>query len=108
MLLGGGELPVAPDLIDLFVALAKPDGARTAFVLAHEARRAGLQAQLELAGRSLKGQLKHADRIGARYVAIVGDEGAAPVSLKNMESGAQQETHAENVIPTILRGSRLS
>jgi histidyl-tRNA synthetase len=28
-------------------------------------------AQLELAGRSLKGQLKHADRLGARYVAIV-------------------------------------
>jgi histidyl-tRNA synthetase len=108
MLLGTGELPVAPDLIDLFVALAKPDGARTAFVLAHEARRAGLQAQLELAGRSLKGQLKHADRIGARYVAIVGDESSEPVSLKNMESGDQQETRAENVIPTILRGSRLS
>ena len=45
----------------------------TAFELAREARRAGLSAQLELAGRSLKGQLKHADRIGARYVAIVGE-----------------------------------
>ena len=29
---------------------------------------------MELAGRSLKGQLKHADRIGARYVAIIGDD----------------------------------
>ena len=29
---------------------------------------------MELAARSLKGQLKHADRIGARYVAIIGDD----------------------------------
>ena len=39
-----------------------------------EARRAGLSAQLELTGRSLKGQLKQADRLGARYVALVGSD----------------------------------
>ena len=37
------------------------------------ARAPGSRVQQELAGRSLKGQLKHADRAGARYVAIVGD-----------------------------------
>ena len=46
-----------------------------AFAVAAEARRARLNAQLELAGRSRKGQLKQADRLGARYVAIVGDDG---------------------------------
>ena len=61
--------------VDLFVALAAPrTRQRAAFELANEARRAGLSAQMELAGRSLKGQLKHADRIGARYVAIIDDE----------------------------------
>jgi histidyl-tRNA synthetase len=80
--------------------------ARSAFELTHQARRAGLQAQLELTGRSLKGQLKHADRLGARYVAIVGDNGHA--SLKDMQSGEQRDTELQNVIPTILRGSRLS
>jgi histidyl-tRNA synthetase len=65
-----------------------------------------LAAQLELAGRSLKGQLKHADRIGARYVAIVGSD--REVSLKDMESGEQRELELTAVIPTILRGSRLS
>lgn len=114
MLLAAGELPVSPQLIDLFVAVAKPDGARTGFNIAQEARRAGLQAQLELTGRSLKGQLRHADRIGARYVAIVGDGGAPeaaggpPVSLRNMESGDQDEMSPQSVIPTVLRGSRLS
>ena len=105
ILLSAGELPVQADLVDLFVALAGAEAGRGAFSLAHEARRAGLSAQLELAGRSLRGQLKHADRIGARYVAIVGEEGA---SLKNMETGEQRELSQSEVIPTILRGSRLS
>jgi histidyl-tRNA synthetase len=104
ILLAAGELPVQPDLVDLFVALASSDLGRPAFSLAGEARRAGLKAQLELAGRSLRGQLKHADRIGARYVAIVGEEGT---SLKNMETGEQLELAPNEVIPTILRGSRL-
>jgi len=106
MLLAAGELPTPPSLTDLYVAVAKPGGGPTAFQLAREARRAGLRAQLELAGRSLKGQLKHADRLGARYVAIIGD--GASTSLKNMESGEQRELSTPEVIPTILRGSRLS
>jgi histidyl-tRNA synthetase len=104
MLLAARELPHPSELVDLFVALAKRDGARTAFELAVEARRAGLQAQQELAGRSLKGQLKHADRIGARYVAIVGDNGVA--TLKDMESGEQHDTDVGDVIPEILRAGR--
>jgi histidyl-tRNA synthetase len=72
--------------------------------LAREARRAGLAAQLELTGRSIKSALKHADRLGARYVAIVGDS----VRLKDMESAEQRDlASADEVIPIILRGHRL-
>ncbi len=102
MLLAARDLAAPAELVDLFVALAKPDGTRTAFELARDARRAGLQAQLELAGRSLKGQLKHADRIRARWVAIIGENGV--VTLKDMESGQQHDAPVQNVIPTILRG----
>jgi histidyl-tRNA synthetase len=107
ILLAGGEQPVAPEPVDLFVALARRDyaSATVAFELAREARRAGLAAQLDLAGRSLKGQLKHADRLGARYVAIVQESGEA--SLKEMASGDQRELDAKSVIPAILRGTRL-
>jgi len=104
MLLAAGQLPVAPDLVDLYVAVAPGGERRAAFALAIDARRAGLAAQLELAGRSLKGQLRQADRIGARYVAVIGD----PITLREMETGEQQETELEAIIPTILRGSRLS
>ena len=110
MLLAAGATAPTPQLVDLYVALAGREGVRAAFGLVCDARRAGLRAQLELSGRSLKGQLKHADRIHARYVAIVGGEAniGGHVSLKNMESGDQEDTPPQNVIPTILRGSRLS
>ncbi|HWF55339.1 MAG TPA: histidine--tRNA ligase [Solirubrobacteraceae bacterium] len=108
MLLAGGVVPLAEPGVDLFVALAdrRPETARRGFDLSLQARRAGLAAQVELAGRGLKGQLKHADRMRARYVAFVGD--AEQIGLKQMESGDQQELEPGAVIPTILRGSRLS
>ncbi len=109
MLLGAGEQPVPAQVVDLFVALATRESAeahRAGFKLANQARRAGLSAQLELAGRGLKGQLKHADRLGARYVAIIGDP--MQISLKDMDTGDQTELAPEAVIPTILRGSRVA
>jgi histidyl-tRNA synthetase len=106
MVMAASDLPVAPPVTDLYVAIAKPEGAPGAFQLARDARRAGLAAQLELTGRSLKRQLAHADRIGAGYVAIVGD--GPTTSLKEMDSGEQHELTAGEVIPTILRGSRLT
>jgi histidyl-tRNA synthetase len=95
MLLASPPAPVAPPPVDLYVAYAKPELRAEAFKLAVDARRAGHAARLELAGRSLKGQLKQADRAGARYVAIFGDEG---VSLKDMESGDQKTVEAETVM----------
>ena len=105
MVLAAGDLPTSPGVVDLYVAIAEPDASAQAFQLAREARRAGLGAQHELTGRSLRTQLKRADRIGARYVAIVGT--GPPISLRQMDTGEQREMAASAVIPTILRASRL-
>jgi histidyl-tRNA synthetase len=96
-----GAPPAEPEAVDLFVALADQAAAERAFALAREARRAGLKAQQELAGRSLKGQLRHADRIGARYVAIMGEDGHT--SLREMASGEQQDVAPESVIATVAK-----
>ncbi len=102
ILLAADPRPEAEPVVDLFVASAKADGAVDAFALASEARRAGLAVQQELAGRSLKGQLKQADRLGARYVAILGDEG---ISLKDMESGEQEVVEsASAAVARTLKG----
>ncbi len=73
------------ELAPVFIAIAKPEAARMAFTVARELRRAGESVQMEQAGRSFKGQLKQANRIGADKVVIVGDE----VEVKDMESGDQ-------------------
>jgi histidyl-tRNA synthetase len=101
MLLASPPPPTAPPPLALYVAYAKPEYRAGAFRLAAAARRAGHSAQLELGGRSLKGQLKQADRAGARYVAILGDEGTA---LKDMESGEQREVETDTVMHHITHG----
>jgi histidyl-tRNA synthetase len=101
MLLASGGLPVLSPAVDLYVAFDAPACRATAFAVVDEARHARLNAQIELAGRSRKGQLKHADRIGARYVAIVGDEMTV---LKDMQAGEQRDVAAGEVVGRILRG----
>ena len=101
MLLASPAPPVAPPPVDLYVAYAKPEHRLAAFRLAADARRAGHAARLELGGRSLKGQLKQADRTGARYVAILGDEGT---SLKDMQTGEQKTVEPDTVMHHIRGG----
>jgi histidyl-tRNA synthetase len=95
----GPPTPAPP--VDVFVAFADPAQRADAFGLTVEARRAGLGAQMELAGRSLKGQLRQADRVAARFVAILSAEGAA---LKDMESGDQRDVEPAAVVRDVLRG----
>jgi histidyl-tRNA synthetase len=73
----------------VFVAAAEGDQRGRAMAIVTELRRAGLAAELDLAGRSLKGQLKQADRLGARHTLILDAEGSA--RLRDMESGEQRE-----------------
>jgi len=61
---------VEPDEIDVFVALEDANDKPRVLPLVQELRRRGLSAEVDYAGRSLKGQLTHARRLGAR--AIVG------------------------------------
>ncbi len=88
---------------DVFIAVADDEHERRAraLVLAGELRKAGLSAELDLGGRGLKGQLKHADRIGARHVVILEGDGA---QLRDMRSGEQRSVEAGNLIAEITGG----
>ncbi|HEY5816719.1 MAG TPA: histidine--tRNA ligase [Solirubrobacterales bacterium] len=72
-----------------------------AMVLAEQLRRAGLFAEVDLAGRSVKGQFKHANRIGADIVVVLGDEGGA--ELRDMESGEQEPVDPDDLVAEIER-----
>jgi histidyl-tRNA synthetase len=99
MLMAAGESEVESRPVDLFVAVPVAEASRAGWKLARDARKAGLTAQVELAARSLRSQLKHADRIRARFTAIVGEEGA--VTLRDMNSGEQREIAISDVIEAI-------
>jgi len=104
ILLAGEPVPVAASPVDLFVALGEGGETRKAsFAVLGAARSAGLTAQMELAGRSLKGQLGLANALGARYVAIV--EGAETV-LKDMQGGGQETLATDTVVHAVLRALR--
>jgi histidyl-tRNA synthetase len=84
---------------DAFIAVADAAQQRQALVLATELRHAGFSAEVDLAGRGLKGQLKHADRIGARRVLILDPDGSA--QLRDMQSGEQRQIDPAGLIEAI-------
>jgi histidyl-tRNA synthetase len=103
ILLAGGSPPHAAPPVDLLVA--GPVGPAQ-FRLVADARRAGLGAQLDLAGRSLKGVLKQANRIDARYVAWMNED--ASWELKDMQGGEQVAVgDPDAVVRDVLRGPSL-
>ena len=94
------DAPEPEPLADVFVAAPSEQGAR-AFALVQELRGAGLRAELDLAGRSLKGQMKQADRLGARRAVILDDEGKAEV--RDMTSGEQEELDLARAVEALGR-----
>jgi histidyl-tRNA synthetase len=89
---------------DAFVAIADPGQRQRAMALAVELRHAGISAEVDLAGRGLKGQLKHADRLGARRVLILEDDGAA--QLRDMRSGEQRAVDTGNLVDEMTGGEK--
>jgi histidyl-tRNA synthetase len=99
MLMAADEPPATPRPLDLFVA---HDGARgEAFAILTEALRAGLGAQMEVAGRTLKGQLKYAERLGARYVAVVDGES---IALRDVRDGGEETIARGDVVARVASG----
>jgi histidyl-tRNA synthetase len=88
-----------------FVVALGPEarGARDALV--RDLRAAGVSAATALEDRSLKAQLRSADRMGARFVVVIGpDEAArAVVGIRALAGGDQEEVAAADVVNWLAR-----
>jgi histidyl-tRNA synthetase len=96
-------LPPAPVVV---IGLGDGDaGPEAALAFAEELRSAGVVAQAELAGRSLKNAFKRADRLGARAVALLGDEelAAGAVTIKHLASGEQRRLPRAEAVADLQR-----
>ena len=76
------------------------DASRTkAFLLAEQLRAQGISSECDLMQRSLKAQMKYADKLGARFVAVIGDteleKGEAQV--KDMRTSASERVKFEEL-----------
>jgi len=101
ILLALGELTIQDGGIRVFIAFSGEDS-RGALVLADELRRAGFAAELDLAARGVKGQMKHANRIGARFVVLLSHEEGP--QLRDMESGEQRPVDLANLVDEMTGG----
>ena len=78
------------------------DATGDTFLLARRLRARGISTELEQAGRSRKGQLRHADRLGASKVVIADGDG---IQVKDMASGEQRTANSiDEVVEMVERG----
>ena len=79
--------------LDVFFVTLTPEARLPAFRLATSLRAEGLACDLDYADRSAKGQFKQADRLGAQFAVVIGDEELAvgACSLRDMATGEQRE-----------------
>jgi histidyl-tRNA synthetase len=88
----------------VFLAAMGEEPRRKAFRLAQEMRKADIWVELDYEGKSLKSQMRRADKIQSSYVMILGEEELKrnQVILRNMATKAQEELALPETVPGIL------
>ncbi|WP_336774434.1 histidine--tRNA ligase [Paenibacillus sp. MMO-58] len=78
--------------IDVYVVALGEAAEREVTRLVYELRTSGIRAERDYLGRKMKAQMKSADRLQARYTAILGDDELArgEIALKEMATGEQR------------------
>lgn len=99
----GIENPVDTGL-DLYITTIGEKAKKAAFDYVHKLRKAGLKAELDYLNRSVKSQMKAADRMNATYTIILGedelDNGVA--TIRNMKTGEQHELDLNKLVDKLL------
>ena len=98
----------APDLAqkpDIFLAALGSESQALAFEWVCALGNAGIRAEMDMGAKSLKSQMKRADRLGAANVLMVGDnelqEGTA--ILRDMETKEQESVQLDNLVENLIK-----
>lgn len=85
------EFP-APERCEVYLASMGDKALETAFALAGRLHECGIAADCDLCARGLKAQMKYADRIGAKFTVVIGDDElqSGKAELKNMKTGEKR------------------
>ncbi len=104
----GVSLPSAPPL-DVFVVTIGEEVRSTAFGLVQAYRRNGWRADLDVMDRSMRAQMRFADKYPARYVLILGPDELAgqQVPIRNMVSGTEEKVALKDAVGYLAEQSRV-
>jgi len=104
MLLAAASRETEPAL-DLFFVTLAPEARVPAMRLAGALRSEGVSCDLDFGGRGAKGQFKQADRSGASFAAILGEDelSRATIKLRDMSSGEEREVGVADGATELLR-----
>ena len=96
-------LPEKNRSVDAYVVALGEAAQSEGFKLLNNLRKAGLSAAMDFAGRSMKAQMKQANKLGARYALILGDDEIAEgvVMLRSMSDSQQEKVALAEVIEKI-------
>ena len=94
------SLPEKPACQVFLGALGDP-ARQEAFRMAHDLRLSGIRAACDINDRGLKAQMKYADKIGAAYSLVLGDNEleSGTAMLKNMKTGEKREVFIGDGFP---------
>jgi len=87
----------------LFVAALSEEAYREAYQLVNQLHLQGIRTELDYEGKSLKSQMRRADKLKARYVLILGEEELkrGRAVLRNMEDKSQEEIPIQDLVNTL-------
>jgi histidyl-tRNA synthetase len=90
---------------DLFVAALGTEAQDKVFVWLQEMRKKGIWCEMDYQSSGLKAQMRHADRVNAKRVLIVGDDELAKGSgiLRDMSTKEQMEVPLDTVVDEVIR-----
>ena len=94
----GIEIP-NEGLYDLYIGARGEDGKLASFKLANALRTRGIKTEINHMGRSLKAEMKYANKIGAKFTVVLGDDElqTGNAKLKRMSDGEQFEVNLNNI-----------
>ena len=100
MLMEAQGVPFGEDIAcDIFIATLGQAADQFSSGLCYQLRQMGICAQRDTNARSLKAQMKYADKLGARYSVVLGDDELKnnTATLKNMQTGEKIEIQLSDI-----------
>lgn len=92
----GEDPPRVDEGLEVFLTIEEEDMRDKAFLLLKELRKKGVKADMDYQERSLKSQLRQANRLKAKFALILKSDGSTV--LRNMSDGSQKEITIEEVV----------